>query len=44
MRLNPIALIFWVFCALVGFLVDGTTGAVWGAVLSMGLSFLLQII
>ena len=31
MRINPAAVILWVFCALVGFLINDTTGAAWGA-------------
>ena len=30
MKLNPFAVILWVVCALVGFLISGTTGAAWG--------------
>jgi len=44
MRINPVAVILWVFYALGGFLINDTMGAAWGAtwgiIFSMALMFL----
>jgi hypothetical protein len=44
MKLNPAAVLFWVFWALVGYLIGGTTGAVWGAVVSITFTTLLMFL
>ena len=44
MRINPSALILWAFCALVGFLINGTTGAAWGAIGSIVFSTVLMFL
>ena len=44
MKLNPFAIVFWVFCALIGYLIDADKGAVIGAVSAMSVSFALDLI
>lgn len=44
MRLNPTAVIMWVFCGLIGWLVGDTTGAVVGVAAGLALSMLAAII
>ena len=45
MQIKPAAIIFWIFCTGVGFLISGTaTGAVIGMVASMGFSVILTFI
>ncbi len=44
MSINPQAIVFWVFCALIGYLVDGSYGAACGAAGGIGLSLLLQLL
>lgn len=39
MRINPVAFIFWVLCALVGHLIGGITGAEIGLAIGLGISF-----
>jgi hypothetical protein len=36
--MNPIAIVFWIFCAGIGYLIGDTDGAIIGAVIAMGLS------
>lgn len=43
-RLNPAFFVILAFFALVGYLIGDTRGAVWGAVIMFGISFLIQII
>lgn len=38
--MNPNAIVFWAFCAGVGYLCNGTHGAVVGAVIGLGVSVL----
>lgn len=43
MRFNPLAILFWAFCGLVGYLVNGTHGAIVGLTIGTGLSLLLAM-
>ena len=45
MRLNPMAVLFWIFCALIGYIVGGGVhSAAIGAACAIGFSVLLQTI
>lgn len=44
MKVNPLAVALWVFVALIGYLIDGTHGAVVGAVTMMTVSILVSIL
>jgi hypothetical protein len=45
MRLNPVAVLFWIFCALIGYIIGGDTySAAIGAACAIGFSLLLQTI
>lgn len=43
-HLNPAYFILLAFSVLVGYLVNDVRGAVWGAVIFFGITFLIQII
>ena len=40
MSLNPIAAVFWIFCACVGYLINGSYTAVLGATIGIAVSML----
>jgi len=45
MKLNPVALLFWIFCALIGYIIGGDAhSAAVGAACAIGFSVLLQAI
>jgi hypothetical protein len=45
MRFNPMALLFWIFCALIGYIIgDDLHSAAIGAACAIGFSLLLQTI
>lgn len=44
MNINPTAVVFWVFCALVGYLINDARGAAMGGVISIAFSFVLSFI
>jgi len=44
MKINPTAIVFWLFCGMMGFLIGGTVHTfVLGASLAMGVSLLATI-
>lgn len=43
--MNPTAVVFWLFCACIGFLVSSTvTGVVTGAAIGLGISLLASLL
>ncbi len=42
--MNPNAIVFWVFCACVGFLIGGPTGALIGFTTGLGLSLAVTLL
>ena len=44
MNLNPLAVILWCICSIVGYFIAGFNGALVGLSLSMGLSFIVSAI
>ena len=43
MTMNLNAIVFWAFCAGIGYLVDGTHGALVGLVVGLGISLLASL-
>lgn len=43
MKINPLAIVFWIFLALVGFLINGGTGAAVGALIGIAASAIIDL-
>jgi len=44
MKINPTAIVFWLFCGMMGFLIGGTVHtAILGAAIAIGVSLLATI-
>ena len=43
-NINPVALVLWTFCTLIGYLIGDQRGAVAGLSLGLGLSLINEII
>lgn len=43
MRLNPFAVVFWIFCSAVGYLINGSNGAVFALAASIAFSAFMSL-
>lgn len=43
MKVNPAAVLIAVFAALIGYLINGVDGAVWGATIMIGFGLVLSL-